>query len=135
MDLDRRRRLWRWSIFLPRRLQFDEQLPALRGYEATVGKSIDDTFNAPEVGAVDGGAVTVVLAEIQASAADIHVPLEGSIAASSSVRHRAGLEPLFGHGIRGIRASLLSSSNRLRLDSQALIPVGRGRVTRRHLSA
>ena len=49
MDLDRRRRLWRWSIFLPRRLQFDEQLPALRGYEATVGKGIDDTFNAPDV--------------------------------------------------------------------------------------
>ena len=49
MDLDRRRRLWRWSIFFPRRLQFDEQLPALRGYEAAVGKGIDDTFNAPDV--------------------------------------------------------------------------------------
>ena len=35
--------------FLLRRLQFEEQLPALGGYEATVGKGIDDTFNAPDV--------------------------------------------------------------------------------------
>ena len=48
-DLDRRRRLWRWSIFLLRRLQFEEQLPALGGYEATVGKGIDDAFDAPDV--------------------------------------------------------------------------------------
>ena len=37
--------------------------------------------------------MAIVLAEIQASAADIHVPLEGSFAASSSVRHWAGFEP------------------------------------------
>lgn len=78
--------------------------------------------------------MAIVLAEVEASAADIHVPLEGSFAASSSVRHWAGLQPR--HLIElGIRASLLSSSNRLRLDLQALIPIGRGRDTRRHLSA
>ena len=70
MDLDRRRRLWRWSIFLPRRLQFDEQLPALRGYEATVGKGIDDTFNAPDVTGVGRDASPPVLALIEAAAAE-----------------------------------------------------------------
>ena len=40
--------------------------------------------------------MAIVLAEIQASAADIHVPLEGSFAASSSLRRWAGLEPRHG---------------------------------------
>ena len=78
--------------------------------------------------------MAIVLAEIQAAPADIHVPLEGSFAASSNVCHWAGLQPRHLIGL-GIRASLLSSSSRLRLDLQALIPVGRGRDTRRHLSA
>ena len=40
--------------------------------------------------------MAIVLAEIQAAAADIHVPLEGSFAASSSVRHWAGFHPRHG---------------------------------------
>ena len=40
--------------------------------------------------------MAIVLAEVEASAADIHVPLEGSFAASSSVRHWAGFHPRHG---------------------------------------
>ena len=78
--------------------------------------------------------MAIVLAEVEAAAPHVLISFEGSFAASSSVRHWAGLQPRHFIGLV-IRASLLSSSNRLRLDLQALIPVGRGRDTRRHLSA
>ena len=81
------------AIYRP---QFIEQIAALGCHQSTVGQCFDHQVNVPEVTGVGGGTVAIVLAEVEASAADIHVPLESSVAASSSLRRWAGLEPRHG---------------------------------------
>ena len=92
-DLDWRRRLWRWSIFLLRRREFEEQLATVGGHQSAVGQGSDHGLSVPDVRAVGGGAVAIVLAEVEAAAPHVLISFEGSFAASSSVRHWAGLKP------------------------------------------